>query len=370
MPRIAIIFEYPSLSGGEFSMLSVLPQIADCELIALAPEAGPLREALNPIAVDFVPFDIRDDGFKRTPAELYSELEAIVRSHRIDLLHANSLSMSRWIGGIAERLPIPCTGHLRDIVQLSRAAVADLNRLAGMVTVSNATREFHLGQGLDAGNVQTIYNGVDCELFQPRPKTGSLASSLGIPPDATIVGSIGQICLRKGFDLIPEVASRLPTREQRIHFVLAGERYSQKDESRAFEADLARRFAAAGLADHFHRLGFRQDVSGLLHEFDVLFHPARQEPLGRVLLEAAAAGCPIVASDVGGTSEIIVPESSGLLFPAHDAETATAQISRMLGDRGFAAALAAAARTRVVEKFGVSRAAGGLNEFWKTVLRR
>lgn len=370
MPRIAILFEYSSLSGGEFSMLSVVPQLPDCEFVALAPAAGPLREALHTRAVESVPFDIRDDGFKRTPTERFSELESILRTHRIDLLHANSLSMSRWIGAIAERLPVPCTGHLRDIVRLSRGAVVDLRRLAGLVSVSNATREFHIGQGLDPSRVLTIYNGVDCEQFLPRSKTGRLADALGIPGESQIVGSIGQICLRKGFDLIPDVARLLPSRDVPIHFVLVGERYSRKDESRAFEADLDRRFAEAGLAGHFHRLGFRTDVAELLNEFDLLFHPARQEPLGRVLLEAAASGCPIAASDVGGTCEIVTHGESARLWTGHDASAAAAEVSLLLSNRELASRQGAAARGKVMADFRLTSIAEKLRAFWRACVSR
>ena len=97
-------------------------------------------------------------------------------------------------------------------------------------------------------------------------------------------------------------------------WLIIGQRFSEKEESRQFEAGLHQ--AGAGpLAGRIHFLGVRDDIPEILNELTLLVHPARQEPLGRVLLEAAAAGVAVVATDVGGTREIFPPESdSACLF--------------------------------------------------------
>ena len=115
-------------------------------------------------------------------------------------------------------------------------------------------------------------------------------------------------------------------------WLVIGQRFSGKAESRQFE-DRLHQAAAGPLAGKVHFLGVRDDVPRILNELTLLVHPARQEPLSRVLLEAAAAGLAIVATDVGGTREIFPPESEvACLVPPDDVQAMSAAIGRLLGD--------------------------------------
>jgi glycosyltransferase involved in cell wall biosynthesis len=154
------------------------------------------------------------------------------------------------------------------------------------------------------------------------------------------------------------------------HFLLIGERYSAKPESVAYDESIGGQFAAAGLADRFHRLGFRQDVPQLLGEIDLLVHSARQEPFGRVLLEAAAAGCPIIATDVGGTAEMLVDGQSALFVPADDPQALATAMIRAFADVSLRERLARAARARVAEQFSIAGSARRLADFWRSLLNQ
>ena len=157
-----------------------------------------------------------------------------------------------------------------------------------------------------------------------------------------------------------EAAERLADVLPDVHYLIVGERWSQKEESRQFEAIL-RRPAAESLRDRFHLLGYRDDVNRLLNELTLLVHPARQEPLGRVLLEAAASGVAVVASDVGGTTEIF-PNSSraARLVQPNDAEALAAAIEDLLGNPAARGSMGGSARRRVEEAFAIETAAAGL----------
>jgi glycosyltransferase involved in cell wall biosynthesis len=366
-PHIAILFEFPSLSGGEFSMLSVLKQINQFEISAWLPTNGPLADKVQELNIPVINYSTHTLDGKLKPPEALEELRPLLKQHSPDLLHANSLSMSRLLGAIADELSIPTTGHLRDIMKLSRKAINDVNQNQKLIAVSQATADFHIQQGLSPDKVSVIHNGVDLDQFQPREK-GPLRQELGLLDSAILIGTVGQICLRKGHDLLPKVATQLDCEGNHIHFCLVGERYSTKQESIDFDAAIDTGYESLGLSSHAHRLGFRDDIPLLLNEFDLLFHPARQEPLGRVLLEAAASGCPIVATNIGGTSEIVEHNQSALLFPVDDAETAAQHIQRVLTDADFSKKLASAARHRMKDHFQVNQAAERLAEFWKSQL--
>jgi glycosyltransferase involved in cell wall biosynthesis len=118
-------------------------------------------------------------------------------------------------------------------------------------------------------------------------------------------------------------------------------------------------FSTGQLAGRAHFLGYRADVPGILPELTMLAHPARQEPLGRVLLEAAATGVPIVATDVGGTAEIL-PPGAALLVPADDPAALASAIRQLVEDPIQRQRLAAAALKHIRTTFDASIAADSL----------
>ena len=370
MNDVAILCEYPTLSGGERSMLATLGGVraAGFSVEVFAPPRGPLACAFAERDIEVVPFSIFDATNRRAAqSALRAELDRLLRDRRPRLLHANSLAMGRLAGPVAAELRLPSIAHLRDILRLSPQAAADLNCHTRLLAVSAATRACHVAAGLDPAKTHVLHNGVDLAQFCPRPRTGELHRELGLPADSLLVGAVGQIGLRKGFDVLARAAELLAGELPHMHYVIAGERWSDKDESRRFEAQL--RAAAAGpLAGRLHLVGYRADMPRFLNELDLLAHPARQEPLGRVLLEAAAAGKPIIATDVGGTREIF-PLGAGAadLVPPDDPQSLAHAIRTLMLDPARRAALSAAARRRAEDAFGSERAVAGLVRHYRDV---
>ena len=371
MPEVLLLCEYATLSGGEQSMLATLDGVrrAGFDVAAAAPPEGPLAGALAGRRVEHLPFVFRDSAGRR-PAQsrLREELAGLLARRRPDLLHANSLSMGRLSGPVAAELAVPSIGHLRDVVKLSRQAVADLNCHTRLFAVSRATRDYHAAFGLAVEKTHVLYNGVELTRFRPRPKTGYLHRELGLPPDAPLIGTIGQICLRKGQNVLVRAAATLADELPHVHYLVVGQRWSEKPESRSFEAGL-HAAATRRLAGRVHFLGFRDDVDRLLNELTLLVHPARQEPLGRVLLEAAASGLAVVATDVGGTREIFPPDAEAArLVPPDDPRGLATAIRELVDNAVLREQLGAAARRRVEEAFEAKHAAGELVRHYREVI--
>jgi len=209
----------------------------------------------------------------------------------------------------------------------------------------------HVEQGILSDKLQVIYNGVNTELFHPKPATGILKQELSLSDSAVLCANIGQICLRKGQTLLAQTAVRLAKEFPEVNYLFIGQRHSKKQESVAYEKAIGRIFREAGIEDRLFCLGFREDVPVILNEVDLLVHTARQEPLGRVLLEAASCGQAVVATEVGGTAEILTDQDSAILVPPDDLEALTAAIRRMLTDREFRTRLGQQARKLAIEKF-------------------
>ncbi|GAB5444529.1 MAG: hypothetical protein Fues2KO_48780 [Fuerstiella sp.] len=372
IPHIAVLFEFPTLNGGEHSMLAVLQRLqsrSQFQFSAIAPADGPLADRLKAAGIRLVPWDVRDqEGAKRGNSELQSELEDIVCALQPDILHANSLSMSRLVGGCA-MLSCGRTGHLRDIMNLNRKPIADLNANDWLVAVSAATRHHHVGRGLDRSRCDVIYNGIDVDEFSATDVTyfQKLKSDFDLPKEGRILLNVGQICLRKGqLDLAKAVVRLLP-RHPDLHLVLAGERHSGKSESVDYEAAIQQQFESHGLSGHLHRIGYCDQVPALMQAATLLVHSARQEPFGRVLLEAAACGLPIIATDVGGTSEMLRDQQEAILVSPGDESQLTEAIETALARPQQYEVRAAAARRRIHQLFSLQSAADRLADFWQKV---
>jgi len=338
------------------------------EFTALAPDQGRLASALEERSLAHVPLDLRDADGMRLPREAaLDRLLAAVQTANADVVHANSLAMGRLTGALTDQIDVPIIAHLRDIVGLSRAAIDDLNRNRLLIAVSEATRVFHVGQGLADGRVRVVHNGVDCDTFRPRPAAGALRRELGLPDDAFLIATIGQIALRKGQDVLAEAATLAAPRMPSAHYLLVGERHSTKAESIDFERGIVDRFESAGLGNHLHRLGYRSDVAQILAEADLLVHPAKQEPLGRVLLESAACGTPTVATHVGGTAEIHTDGETARLVPKDDPHALAEAMCELFLDDELRERLSRSARLRAQQKFNVGIAAKNMAAIWQEV---
>ena len=372
MLNVIWLFEYPTLNGGEHSLLATLPYLraARVRVSAVAPPEGPLARRLEQLGVEFIPLRLANELGAREPLPAARrKLAEALASHRPDLLHANSLSMGRFCGPLARELRLPCVAHLRDIIGLSHAAIKDLNCNDRLLAVSAATRDFHVDQGLEPGRAAVLHNGVDLDRFRPRPAQGKLRRELGIGDEAVIIGTIGQLVMRKGHDILAQAAARLSGQAPRLAYVLIGERYSTKPEAVEYEARLRAGFAAFPERTHF--LGVRDDVDQMLREIDILVHPARQEPLGRVLLEGAAAGKAIVATDVGGTREIFPPSAgAAILVPPNDPAALADGIAKLAANARLRLQLGIAARGRAVEGFDIATAAAGLLTHYREAASR
>jgi len=371
MPRLLILCEYPTLLGGERSMLATLGTIAVAgfEILVAAPASGPLAEAIRDSSIaTHVPWPTLNDGGARLPLEqLRSDLRGFATRLRPDLIHANSLSTARIAGPVAVDCRVASIGHLRDIVKLAPQSVQDLNSHRRLIAVSAATRDYHIAQGLDASRCFVVHNGVDLTQFRPRPRSGYLHKELYLPSSARLVAVVGQLGMRKGTDTVLAAAAMVARQLPDAHWLIVGERTSQKEESRVFEEGLRKLAAQSPLAGGVHFLGTRDDMPTLLNECDLLVHAARQEPLGRVLLESAACGLAIIATDVGGTREIF-PTGEAILVRPDDANQLAGKIVEVLSDSKRQAALQAAARTRAEAAFDIQHAARRLVEQYQQTL--
>jgi glycosyltransferase involved in cell wall biosynthesis len=150
-----------------------------------------------------------------------------------------------------------------------------------------------------------------------------------------------------------EAAARLAASLPTARFVIAGD--DLFGEHPAYRTALERRAEQLGLKDRLVFAGYRLDIGALLNTCDVLIHPATREPLGRVILEAMAAGKPVVAVNAGGPAEIVRHERDGLLTATAAPDELAAAALRLIQDPALAERLGATARQRVGDGFDIRR---------------
>ncbi len=402
--KILIIAEYEILNGGERSLLAVLPYLKEAgwQISVLLPNAGvsgtadvdrrmkespglparskpveqnaalTLNEALSAMEIPTIPLIKCDrQGNRLTQTEMRSQIAGQLMSDAPNLIHCNSLSTSRLCGPVARRLGIPAIGHLRDIIKLSRRAIEDLNELSQIIAVSQATRDWHVNQGIAAERSVVIYNGVDLKAFSPRcsttvdHRTSDLRKKLGIEAAAPVLLFVGQIGLRKGIDVLLAVFEIIARVDSSCHLLIVGERNSLKQEAIVFETALHDATASSDVSPRIHWLSRRSDIPELMRESTLLIHPARQEPLGRVLLEAAASGLPMITTYVGGSPEILAGLESWQLLQPVDAELIADRVLKLLHDEDQLLEISRQLRQIAETRFPAERTAKAISAIYR-----
>jgi glycosyltransferase involved in cell wall biosynthesis len=231
-------------------------------------------------------------------------------------------ALSSWV---AQR---PLIWNLHDILTADhfsalnrKVAVALANRFARRVIVnSEATlRAFHeAGGAVEKGTV--VYNGIDIAPFDSvrAEEVKALRRELGVG-EVPVVGVFSRLAPWKGQHVLIEALPQLPG----VHALFVGSALFGED---AYEDELHRLVEGMGVSDRAHFLGFRREVPLLMACCDVVAHTSiAPEPFGRVIIEAMAAGRPVVATQAGGALEIITDRETGrLVAPGDPTALATA----------------------------------------------
>jgi glycosyltransferase involved in cell wall biosynthesis len=180
-----------------------------------------------------------------------------------------------------------------------------------VVCVSTAQAARVRRAGVPDERVSVVHNSIAVQRFRdPPPAYRKELQRFFTTPRRLIVGAAGRLSPEKGFGVLVDAAQRLVARDPTLGFVVFGDG--------PLRADLSRRIGAARLRAHVVLAGFREDLDNLLPYLDLLVLPSYTEGLPNVVLEAMAAGVPVVASAVGGTPEIIAEGDCGYLVPAGD----------------------------------------------------
>lgn len=229
-----------------------------------------------------------------------------------------------------------------------------------VVCVSQGQADKVLRAGVPGDRVSVIHNAVRCQRFaaaSPGSRT-RLASYFPSPP-RLIVGAAGRLSPEKGFEILVQAAARVRAQCADVGFLLFGEG--------ALRSALQDQVAASGLQKWFVMPGFRDDLDELLPALDLFCSSSYSEGLPNVLLEAQAAGVPVVATAVGGTPEVVAEGVTGFLVPAGCASAMAGQIARLASDGSLRERLGASSPGWVREQFSFTAQATSYRQLFRAL---
>lgn len=334
--HVAFVFASRGIGGAERSMLRLMarahPERFACRVIVPAPENQALRRAVASIGVPY---------HALTPGDVLG-LYGLLRSARPDVLYVFGRFRTIPWALLARRAGVRC------VVAAERSAASRWSdRLARrldrpFVTAYVANSEFA------ARNLRAIVGGEPPVWVVPNGVAGGTPLHRNERATAApCLLCVGSITPNKGQGVLLEAIRLLRPRHPGIRATLVGKDFTG---GRFFEAAEAR-----GLGDTYAAVGFVDDVSVFLARADVVVLPTlHREGMPTALLEAMQAGVPVVASRVGGVSEIVEHGRTGILVTPGDAQGLASAIHELLDDHSLGARLAAAARSYVLERHGVS----------------
>lgn len=272
----------------------------------------------------------------------YSALSKLVSRQRIPLVYRNISVASEWIRGPAHRAWGRWLARSLDYVSsVSDECVRDfiVTYRVPAERQSVMHRGIHVPETVDRG-------GARMRLMQLAP----------IPAGASVLAHVGNFSPEKNHSWLVDTFREISEARPGAHLVLMGDG--------AGRAGVAAQVAQLGLQHRVHLLGLQRDAAELVAAADVFVLPSLIEGLPGVVLEAGAQAVPSVAVDVGGTREAIEQGRTGLIVPPGDRNAFIAAVSALLDDEPRRAAMGAAARRLVQDRFSMARTAAAFEDLY------
>jgi glycosyltransferase involved in cell wall biosynthesis len=278
------------------------------------------------------------------------KIARLARFHGVRTIHMHS-SHAHFLGLLAERL----IG--RDLHKVVSRMVAFqrtpnlrtkwkyLGHSVRYIAISHAVKRTLLLLGVPEEDISVVYSGIDVSRYSrcDAEKASRIAREIGITSGSFVVGAIGSLVPCKGHAVLIEAAATVVRSQANLVCLIVGE-----GPDRPHLESLVR---ANSLQGKVILVGQRREIPEFLSMMDLLVMPSLEEGLGLALLEAMAAGVPVIASNVGGMSEVVVHGETGVLVPPAQPQALAESLLALARDPKHRSVLAANARTRLNERF-------------------
>jgi glycosyltransferase involved in cell wall biosynthesis len=255
----------------------------------------------------------------------------LVRNN-IDVVYANDARSVVYAGLAANVMRKPLIWYVRADERINSIFPICAMLASKILTIADGVRVAFTHRELEKykEKFQTVYTGFCLEQYEKVSRSATaIRLELGIPADAHVVGLVGSVTPRKGYDLLVQASRTLLESVDDIYFLFIGGKIEEYAE---YYQQVRKMIMATKYEDRFLWLGYRKDLHEIYHAMDVLVLPSRSEGLPRVVVEAGAAGVPVVASSVGGVREIVDTDVLGEVVPPENADALARAVLRIIAN--------------------------------------
>jgi len=344
------------VAGAEVLVAEIIRRLRDSmePTIFCLDAIGPLGEALQDEGVDVVCLNRkpgRDWGVGK-------RLAAVAKEKKIEVMHAHQYTpffysaLAKAWGGANYKLILTEHGrHFPDAVSFKRR-LANRWVLSRYLDAINACCQFSAtalasNDGFTTLPIEVIENGIEWERYQTHSNKTTLRASLGLDANRKYVACVARFHPIKDHTSLLQGYSQVAKQRTDADLLLIGDG-PRREELQTLVQQL-------GIQNRVQFLGVRSDVADLLQAVDVFALTSLCEAASLTLLEAMAAGLPVVVTDVGGNPEIVRQENEGLLVPRQDATAIGNALIRILSDATLANRMGQAGKQRVKETYSLER---------------
>ena len=297
-------------------------------------------------------------SYSRRPWSIFGKVRPAVQMNSVRLLHSHGYDSDFMAWTLRQLFPqswgnlpivMTCHGLVEDTWwhRLKTRASLRVYRSADAVIATSQSLATRLRQEVKNVDIIRIHNGVWSADGSDKRLRCLFRAEAGIPERAYVVASIGRLAGEKRVDVFLRAAKMIALEESNVYFLIVG--------SGALEKWLRTRAMNIGLGDRVIFIGLQWDVEPIYNAIDVLVNSSDTETTSRVILEAMVRGVPVVATQVGGTPEIIESETNGLLVEKENAGEIATMVLRFLRSNDLRARLGQNARAKVLSGLTLER---------------
>lgn len=302
------------------------------------------------------------------------ELIRLFRREKPALVHTHTSKagvlgrIAAWMAGVPAIVHTPhghvFYGHFGRILTWVFLQIEQvLSRLTHrLITLTESERDDHLRHGVGRPEqIAVIPSGIELESFRKLVAVRKeRPSSFTCPSDAVVIGSVGWLTDIKGHRFLIEAFARVKADHPSLHLVIVG--------TGPLKDDLSALATRLGIHNSVQLLGHQKDIEICLKGIDVFVFPSLNEGMGRALIEAMAAGLPVVATQVGGIPALIDSGSNGILVPPADVEALAAAMRTLIDQPQFAKQLGEHAHRSITERFTVGHMVRSIETLYRDTL--
>lgn len=382
--NILYIAHSARLAGAELSLGLLASNLSEqFHPMVVLPPRGPLKDFLEEKKIPtysleclwwipgyFVPNVYFVDflaGFTRR----IEQLRRLIREREIALVHTNcSTVIDGAVAAYLER--VPHVWHIREMLAHPDSGLLCLlghetvyriiDALSQKIIAVSQAVEEDMAPFVAGEKIAVVHNGVDAGQFENAQPSPEVNEVLGANRTFKVC-TLGNIIERKGYRVLMDAAGHAVARNKNIEFLAAGE---AADED--LYRDLLSMRRSMKLERHFHFLGLRGDVPALLQGVDLVVLPSLSDPFPRTVLEAMAAGKPVIVTSAGGGKECVVHGETGFVVEPRDHIDMANHVLDLAAEPDRARQMGARGRERVKASFSIEQYVLGVEEIYRAVL--